>query len=70
MGKELTSWEPGDKDLDGNKVTKWRQSQFEELGFEPYIAFRLAQDHSIDLEQARKLIRKGCSVQQAVEILA
>lgn len=51
-------------------VLKWRTEQLEELGFDAYTASCLANDQTVDLGRARKLIASGCSHHMAVEILA
>jgi hypothetical protein len=50
------------------KVLRWRLEQFRQLGFSLSSAVLLASE-SVDLALARRLIRSGCPLRTAREIL-
>lgn len=53
-------------DLD---VVWWRFNCLEKAGYPQGIAASLAENASIDLHDAVELLRRGCPVEQAVDIL-
>ena len=50
------------------RVLRWRLDQFMELGFDLPAGAMLA-DSRVDLEEARRLVARGCPVEVAVRIL-
>ncbi len=50
------------------RVARWRFDQFRALGFEAEDAFLLTVSH-VDLQAARTLVEKGCSLPLALQIL-
>ena len=50
------------------RVARWRFDQFRALGFEAEDAFLLTVSH-VDLQVARTLVEKGCSLPLALQIL-
>jgi hypothetical protein len=52
-----------------DRVEQWRQQELERVGYDSKSAFVLAASHEIDLHRAIDLLRTGCSVELALEIL-
>ena len=53
-----------------DKVYLWRFEQLGKLGFHATTAHQLAENRQVDLERARQLRKKGCSLKLIEEILA
>jgi hypothetical protein len=51
------------------RVLSWRIEQLISVGFASDDAFVLALDRSVDLHEARALVRRGCPPQTAFRIL-
>jgi hypothetical protein len=51
------------------RVLSWRIEQLIAVGFASDDAFVLALDRSVDLHEARALVRRGCPPQTAFRIL-
>ena len=52
-----------------DRVEQWRKQALERAGYDSKSAFVLAASHDIDLHRAIDLLRTGCSVELALEIL-
>jgi hypothetical protein len=55
--------------LEIDPVEKWRQDELERAGYDPKSAYLLAVSHDIDLHGAVDLLKRGCSMELALEIL-
>ena len=51
-------------------VLRWRRDQLVGAGFEPALAFALAQDSRYDLHALIELVERGCPPRLATRILA
>jgi hypothetical protein len=51
------------------RVEQWRADELERGGYKPADAARLAARHEVDLHAAVELLKNGCPVELAVEIL-
>jgi hypothetical protein len=51
------------------RIEHWRAEELERAGYEPRAAGRLAVRHDVDLHLAIDLLRRGCPVELALEIL-
>ena len=56
-------------DTELDRIEQWRAEELERAGYPVDEAARLAGRHDVDLHQAIDLIRQGCPVPVAVEIL-
>lgn len=54
----------------GLDVLSWRYKCLEDAGFPVEAAIMLAENIEVDLHVAVRLLERGCSVEQAVAILA
>ncbi|HXF97208.1 MAG TPA: hypothetical protein VNJ46_01190 [Gaiellaceae bacterium] len=52
-----------------HRVEQWRHEELERAGYDPESALVLAASHDVDLHQAVDLLRRGCSVELALQIL-
>lgn len=52
-----------------DRVEGWRREELERAGYDAESAFLLAASHEIDLHAAVDLLRSGCSVKLALDIL-
>ncbi len=50
-------------------VILWRQEELERAGYPATIALEIAERRDVDLHDACELLRRGCAVDVAVEIL-
>jgi len=50
-------------------VEQWRLEALQRAGYDPESASVLAVSHEVDLHQAIDLLRRGCSVDLALQIL-
>jgi len=51
------------------RIESWRQERLEDAGYPPFAARSLAERHDIDLHRALDLLKDGCPVETALEIL-
>ncbi len=52
-----------------DRVEHWRQEELARAGYDPESALVLAASHDVDLHEAVKLLKRGCSVDLALQIL-
>jgi hypothetical protein len=52
-----------------DRIEQWRHEALERAGYDPESAFVLAASHDVDLHSAVDLVRRGCSVDLALQIL-
>lgn len=52
-----------------DRIERWRHEELERAGYDPKSAHVLAANHDIDLHEAVDLLRRGCSVDLALQIL-
>ena len=52
-----------------DRIERWRHEELERAGYDPKSALVLAAKHDIDLHEAVDLLRRGCSVDLALQIL-
>jgi hypothetical protein len=50
-------------------VERWRHEALARAGYDPEAATVLAASHDVDLHLAVELLRRGCSVELALQIL-
>lgn len=51
------------------RIEQWRHEELERAGYDPESALVLAASHDVDLHSAVNLLRRGCSVDLALQIL-
>lgn len=51
------------------RIERWRHEELERAGYDPESALVLAASHDVDLHEAIELLRRGCSVDLALQIL-
>jgi hypothetical protein len=51
------------------RIESWRRERLQEAGYPAFAARALAERHDIDLHQALDLLRNGCPVETALQIL-
>jgi hypothetical protein len=54
---------------ESDRVEHWRHQELERAGYDPESAIVLAASHDIDLHEAVNLLKRGCSVDLALQIL-
>jgi hypothetical protein len=52
-----------------DRIEQWRHEELERAGYDPESALVLAASHDVDLHGAVNLLRRGCSVDLALQIL-
>jgi hypothetical protein len=52
-----------------DRIEQWRHEALERAGYDPESALVLAASHDVDLHSAVDLLRRGCSVDLALQIL-
>jgi hypothetical protein len=52
-----------------HRIERWRHEELERAGYDAESALVLAASHDIDLHDAVNLLRRGCSVDLALQIL-
>jgi hypothetical protein len=52
-----------------DRIERWRREELERAGYDSTSAQVLAANHDIDLHEAVDLLRRGCSVDLALQIL-
>jgi hypothetical protein len=54
---------------ENDRVEHWRHSELARAGYDPESALVLAASHDVDLHEAVNLLKRGCSVDLALQIL-
>ena len=52
-----------------DRVEHWRHQELARAGYDPESALVLAASHDVDLHEAVNLLKRGCSVDLALQIL-
>ena len=52
-----------------DRIEQWRHEELERAGYDPESALVLAASHDVDLYAAVDLLRRGCTVDLALQIL-
>jgi hypothetical protein len=52
-----------------DRIESWRREELQRAGYDPASALVLAANQDIDLHEAVDLLRRGCSVDLALQIL-
>jgi hypothetical protein len=51
------------------RIERWRHEELERAGYDPESALVLAASHDVDLHDAVELLKRGCTVDLALQIL-
>jgi hypothetical protein len=52
-----------------DRVEQWRHEELERAGYDSESALVLAASHDVDLHDAVRLLKRGCTVDLALQIL-
>ena len=52
-----------------DRIEQWRHEELERAGYDPESALVLAASHDVDLHFAVDLLKRGCTVDLALQIL-
>jgi hypothetical protein len=52
-----------------DRIEQWRHEELERAGYDSESALVLAASHDVDLHGAIKLLKRGCTVDLALQIL-
>jgi hypothetical protein len=52
-----------------DRIEQWRHEELERAGYDSESAFVLAASHDVDLHEAVRLLKRGCTVDLALQIL-
>ena len=52
-----------------DRIESWRHEELERAGYDPESALVIAASHDVDLHAAVNLLRRGCAVELALQIL-
>jgi hypothetical protein len=52
-----------------DRIERWRHQELERAGYDSESALVLAASHDVDLHDAVALLRRGCTVDLALQIL-
>lgn len=52
-----------------DRIQQWRHEELERAGYDPESALVLAASNDVDLHSAVNLLRRGCTVDLALQIL-
>jgi hypothetical protein len=52
-----------------DRIEQWRHEELERAGYDSESALVLAASHDVDLHDAVKLLKRGCTVDLALQIL-
>jgi hypothetical protein len=52
-----------------DRIERWRHEELERAGYDSESALVLAASHDVDLHEAVRLLKRGCSVDLALQIL-
>jgi hypothetical protein len=56
-------------DTELDRIEQWRHQELERAGYDSESAFVLAASHDVDLHDAVRLLKRGCTVDLALQIL-
>jgi hypothetical protein len=56
-------------DTELDRIEQWRHQELERAGYDSESALVLAASHDVDLHDAVKLLKRGCTVDLALQIL-
>jgi len=51
------------------RIERWRHEELQRAGYDPESALVLAASHDVDLHDAVELLKRGCTVDLALQIL-
>ena len=54
---------------ENDRVEHWRHTELARAGYDPESSLVLAASHDVDLHEAVNLLKRGCSVDLALQIL-
>ena len=52
-----------------DRIERWRHQELERAGYDSESALVLAASHDVDLHEAVRLLKRGCTVDLALQIL-
>jgi hypothetical protein len=52
-----------------DRIEQWRHEELERAGYDSESALVLAASHDVDLHAAVKLLKRGCTIDLALQIL-
>ena len=52
-----------------DRIERWRHEELERAGYDSESALVLAASHDVDLHEAVRLLKRGCTVDLALQIL-
>jgi hypothetical protein len=52
-----------------DRIEQWRHEELERAGYDPESALVLAASHDVDLHDAVDLLKRGCTIDLALQIL-
>jgi hypothetical protein len=52
-----------------DRIERWRHEELQRAGYDSESALVLAASHEVDLHEAVRLLKRGCSVDLALQIL-
>ena len=52
-----------------DRIERWRHEELQRAGYDSESALVLAASHDVDLHEAVKLLKRGCTVDLALQIL-
>ena len=52
-----------------DQIEEWRHAELERAGYDPESALVLAASHDVDLHLAVDLLKRGCTIDLALQIL-
>ncbi len=52
-----------------DRIERWRHEELERAGYDPESALVLSASHDVDLHDAVNLLKRGCTVDLALQIL-
>ena len=52
-----------------DRIERWRHDELQRAGYDAESALVLAASHDVDLHDAVKLLKRGCTVDLALQIL-
>ena len=52
-----------------DRIESWRHEELERAGYDPESVLVIAASHDVDLHAAVNLLRRGCTVELALQIL-
>ncbi len=52
-----------------DRIERWRHDELERAGYDSESALVLAASHDVDLHEAVRLLKRGCTIDLALQIL-